>query len=119
MRRRSDRVGVLLQAADSKREQFQRYLEKSGVLDTLTKGKAVRGGPERRAVRGGWGALPEFGGGSGRWGRATGRCCWVLRSEKRCPVRGLGLLTLGSSWVLWRGCAYQDREEKHAAGSVR
>uniref|UniRef100_A0A8D2CWW3 Uncharacterized protein n=1 Tax=Sciurus vulgaris TaxID=55149 RepID=A0A8D2CWW3_SCIVU len=24
-------------AADSKREQFQRYLEKSGVLDTLTK----------------------------------------------------------------------------------
>ncbi|XP_029803036.1 C-Myc-binding protein isoform X2 [Suricata suricatta] len=25
------------QAADSKREQFRRYLEKSGVLDTLTK----------------------------------------------------------------------------------
>ncbi|XP_070145386.1 C-Myc-binding protein isoform X2 [Ovis canadensis] len=25
-------------AADSKREQFRRYLEKSGVLDTLTKG---------------------------------------------------------------------------------
>uniref|UniRef100_A0A5F8GUR9 MYC binding protein n=1 Tax=Monodelphis domestica TaxID=13616 RepID=A0A5F8GUR9_MONDO len=24
-------------AADSKREQFRRYLEKSGVLDTLTK----------------------------------------------------------------------------------
>ena len=50
MRRRSDRVDVLLQAADSKREQFRRYLEKSGVLDTLTKGKAVRGGAERRAV---------------------------------------------------------------------
>ncbi|KAG8506898.1 c-Myc-binding protein, partial [Galemys pyrenaicus] len=26
-------------AADSKREQFRRYLEKSGVLDTLTKGE--------------------------------------------------------------------------------
>lgn len=39
-RRRSDRVGVLPQAADSKREQFRRYLEKSGVLDTLTKGKS-------------------------------------------------------------------------------
>uniref|UniRef100_A0A8V0YT59 MYC binding protein n=1 Tax=Gallus gallus TaxID=9031 RepID=A0A8V0YT59_CHICK len=37
VRRRSDRVDVLLQAADSKREQFRRYLEKSGVLDTLTK----------------------------------------------------------------------------------
>uniref|UniRef100_A0A8B9ZUV6 Uncharacterized protein n=1 Tax=Anas zonorhyncha TaxID=75864 RepID=A0A8B9ZUV6_9AVES len=30
-------------AADSKREQFRRYLEKSGVLDTLTKGTG-RGG---------------------------------------------------------------------------
>ncbi|XP_014200106.1 C-Myc-binding protein isoform X2 [Pan paniscus] len=28
-------------AADSKREQFRRYLEKSGVLDTLTKAAAV------------------------------------------------------------------------------
>ena len=28
----------LLQAADSKREEFRKYLEKSGVLDTLTKG---------------------------------------------------------------------------------
>ncbi|KAK1340175.1 hypothetical protein QTO34_018740 [Cnephaeus nilssonii] len=30
-------------AADSKREQFRRYLEKSGVLDTLTKGEYGRG----------------------------------------------------------------------------
>lgn len=30
------------QAADSKREQFRRYLEKSGVLDTLTKGEPGR-----------------------------------------------------------------------------
>uniref|UniRef100_A0A8C4YUZ7 Uncharacterized protein n=1 Tax=Gopherus evgoodei TaxID=1825980 RepID=A0A8C4YUZ7_9SAUR len=29
-------------ATDSKREQFRRYLEKSGVLDTLTKGKQLR-----------------------------------------------------------------------------
>ncbi|XP_053867547.1 C-Myc-binding protein isoform X1 [Malaclemys terrapin pileata] len=29
-------------AADSKREQFRRYLEKSGVLDTLTKGNELR-----------------------------------------------------------------------------
>ena len=28
----------MLQAADSKREEFRKYLEKSGVLDTLTKG---------------------------------------------------------------------------------
>lgn len=34
------RVGVLPQAADSKREQFRQYLEKSGVLDMLTKGKS-------------------------------------------------------------------------------
>ncbi|XP_045440784.1 C-Myc-binding protein isoform X3 [Pipistrellus kuhlii] len=30
-----------LRAADSKREQFRRYLEKSGVLDTLTKACSV------------------------------------------------------------------------------
>lgn len=29
----------LFQASESKREQFRRYLEKSGVLDTLTSGK--------------------------------------------------------------------------------
>ncbi|XP_053942737.1 C-Myc-binding protein [Cuculus canorus] len=29
--------GLLLQGGDSKREQFRRYLERSGVLDTLTK----------------------------------------------------------------------------------
>lgn len=32
------RVFNILQAADSKREEFRKYLEKAGVLDTLTKG---------------------------------------------------------------------------------
>jgi len=29
-----------VQGADSKREEFRKYLEKAGVLDALTKGKA-------------------------------------------------------------------------------
>jgi len=29
-----------LQAADSKREEFRKYLEKAGVIDALTKGVA-------------------------------------------------------------------------------
>ncbi|ELK01939.1 C-Myc-binding protein, partial [Pteropus alecto] len=39
------------QAADSKREQFRRYLEKSGVLDTLTKGAATPENPEIELLR--------------------------------------------------------------------
>ncbi|EPY79832.1 hypothetical protein CB1_000884060 [Camelus ferus] len=50
------------QAADSKREQFRRYLEKSGVLDTLTKGEhgpgegssCPRRDPRRCAPDGPW-----------------------------------------------------------------
>uniref|UniRef100_A0A8B9CYT7 Uncharacterized protein n=1 Tax=Anser brachyrhynchus TaxID=132585 RepID=A0A8B9CYT7_9AVES len=51
-------------AADSKREQFRRYLEKSGVLDTLTKasfgsfssesrnrGTSPRSGRDERKIR--------------------------------------------------------------------
>ncbi|XP_054026475.1 C-Myc-binding protein isoform X2 [Dryobates pubescens] len=34
-------------AADSKREQFRRYLEKSGVLDTLTKACVAAGSRTR------------------------------------------------------------------------
>ena len=30
---------IIKQAADSKREEFRKYLEKSGVVDALTKGK--------------------------------------------------------------------------------
>lgn len=32
-------LATLCQAPDSKREQFRRYLEKAGVVDSLTKGK--------------------------------------------------------------------------------
>lgn len=35
----SSSVSPLCQAPDSKREQFRRYLEKAGVVDSLTKGK--------------------------------------------------------------------------------
>ena len=31
----------VLQPADSKREEFRKYLEKSGVLDSLTKGESM------------------------------------------------------------------------------
>lgn len=50
-------AGLPLQAADSKREQFRRYLEKSGVMDTLTKGKAG-GGPGGAASLRGLSGLP-------------------------------------------------------------
>ena len=34
-------ITVCFQAADSKREEFRKYLEKAGVLDSLTKGMYV------------------------------------------------------------------------------
>ena len=48
------------QAADSKREQFRRYLEKSGVLDTLTKGEPRRAAAAHvRALLARWGPPRE------------------------------------------------------------
>jgi len=34
----NDNAFVIIQPADSKREEFRKYLEKAGVLDALTKG---------------------------------------------------------------------------------
>lgn len=36
---REPNICLVFQASESKREQFRRYLEKSGVLDTITSGK--------------------------------------------------------------------------------
>ncbi|XP_053820301.1 C-Myc-binding protein isoform X2 [Vidua chalybeata] len=78
-------------AADSKREQFRQYLEKSGVLDMLTK---VRRGGRQKSSPGKLGAAWPGNGargarrGGARRERAAGRWKRAPRAANRsCPAR--------------------------------
>ncbi|KAF5910303.1 hypothetical protein HPG69_014535 [Diceros bicornis minor] len=80
-------------AADSKREQFRRYLEKSGVLDTLTNGEHGLGEGSscpRRAPR----RCALHGGGVGKEGQQVGpvRVLVALYEEPEKPNSALDFL---------------------------